>query len=73
MSVSGQAGSPRPTPGREKFDAVSDEAMDHVREMATHRPDLDDLTIVLHPRLCPLCRELAVALGMVESEPPHAS
>jgi hypothetical protein len=51
---------------------MSDQAGEHLRHLIMHRPDDDDLTIVLYPKRCALCEELAVAyLGRVE--PEHAS
>lgn len=42
-------------------------ALEHLRFLIVHRPDYDELTVVLHPARCSLCEELAVAyLGRVE-------
>lgn len=46
---------------------TSDRALEHLRFLIVHRPDDDELTIVLRPERCVLCEELAIAyLGRVE-------
>lgn len=51
----------RATEGASRQPLLSDEAAAHVGELILHRPEMDDLTIVLHPARCAWCREIAEA------------